>query len=426
MSIVTVQELVSNLKANARGTSKENYDYLKSLVGPGVTITSEARVKDAPTNNENDMLIGRIILTVNAARDDLSREVARYCNGLVLWAPTWDVLVLPPPVVTKKYRVTNIVKKLPNCTVYKVNDGTMVTLYWFQNEWRMSSIKGFDVTNFKWIGERTYMEAFCEVAPDFDFETLDQNRCYTIGFRHWDFHPLTTDPQRAWIVHSCDVSKLNAGGELSTSYEPMHNLEGQAVVSATTLQDFNDLRSNVKNALDVYMGSAHTTPIINYGYIIRGGNTNVMLESSLLKKIRFVNYNIPKTEYVLTERTRREYVIMRAYIGYDKYVFINMFPQFKCYYAEYDNAFATLTKRIISAMRNRANRNNINKALESTNGDFNTRVDKLASILVNQVEEFAQVNVLDAQGPAIVTDLIMNQKYLKYYVDTFIINKNSI
>ena len=39
-----------------------------------------------------------------------------------------------------------------------------------------------------------------------DFQTLDRGGCYTIGFRHPNFHPMTADPPGVWNIQSVDLA----------------------------------------------------------------------------------------------------------------------------------------------------------------------------------------------------------------------------
>ena len=116
----------------------------------------------------------------------------------------------------------------------QVIDGTVVTIYsWTQPkkglEWCLTSANGYDVSNLKCGGDETYAEVLFELlakSPTFlpatdlrlkrglfcvddvplDFQTLKRGRCYTIGFRHPNFHPMATDPPGVWNIQSVDLA----------------------------------------------------------------------------------------------------------------------------------------------------------------------------------------------------------------------------
>ena len=100
----------------------------------------------------------------------------------------------------------------------QVIDGLVVTIYSWTNPkkglvWCLASANGFDVSNLKWGGDKTYAEVLFEPLAKsqpflsatglrlrrgllcvdnvrLDFQPLDRGRCYTIGFHHPNFHPM--------------------------------------------------------------------------------------------------------------------------------------------------------------------------------------------------------------------------------------------
>ena len=120
--------------------------------------------------------------------------------------------------------------------VMQVMDGTVMTIYsWTHPKkglvWCLASAKGFDI----WGGDETYAEVLSELlakSPTFlaatglrlrhgllcvddvhlDFQTLERGRCYTIGFRHPNFHPMVADPPGVWNIQSVDLASGVASG----------------------------------------------------------------------------------------------------------------------------------------------------------------------------------------------------------------------
>ena len=95
--------------------------------------------------------------------------------------------------------------------------------------WFLASAYGFDVSHPKWGGDETYAEVLFELlakSPTFlaatglrlrrgllcvddvrlDFQTLERGRCYTIGFRHPNFHPMVADPPGVWNIQPVDLA----------------------------------------------------------------------------------------------------------------------------------------------------------------------------------------------------------------------------
>lgn len=48
-------------------------------------------------------------------------------------------------------------------------------------------------------------DLLCRGDVRLDFKNIDHTRCYTIGFRHPDFHPLSADPPGVWNIQEADL-----------------------------------------------------------------------------------------------------------------------------------------------------------------------------------------------------------------------------
>lgn len=436
----TLEQLVIVLRKNtAKMSAQEALDFLKSQIDDTIYV----RCENLPPSEAAKF---RVILTSNRNKANFNKPLVAECNGVVLEYPTWDVLSVPPKMFNPKFRLNDVLSG--EHIVYEINDGTTVTLYWYNNKWNISSTNGYDVSGYKWLGKRDYMEALLDVsaAYNFSFDKLDRNCCYTIGFRHHDFHPLLTDPQKMWLIQTCDVSKMNSESPKLTMVDGSST--GIPMQTAVDI-DMATMQKNNAEALNKYINSYRKTPIIDYGYIIRSkSGSDVVLESTLLKNIRLTMYHIPKLRHCNSELTpleRLEYNILRAYLGNDtKYLFANLFPQFSNYYRKYDDIFGRLSSRIIQLLRNKpipggklltnktnvgnnsANNNNANNNSNSngnSNNGINTPSDDKFNTLAVKLYEYistVKINVQDPQSQSIINDFITNSCYMDMYY-TFLI-----
>ena len=182
---------------------------------------------------------GRIILA--RGRRGGGSGLCAECNMAVIDARAWTHLEVPPrafgPRPSKKevdraFAAPDAdgVIMIGHYNVIQVIDGTVVTIYsWTHPKkgltWCLVSANGYDVSNLKWGGDETYAEVLFELlakSPTFlaatglrlrrgllcvddvrlDFQTLDRGRCYMIGFRHPNFHPIAADPPGVWNIQS--------------------------------------------------------------------------------------------------------------------------------------------------------------------------------------------------------------------------------
>ncbi len=435
-------ELCQRLRAETPSMSTEqSFELLKSLIGDDIYMryeivradagTVDTRVDTEPTENIvegdvgdansttrgkyahlNDLTISRVLLTtIRSQKTDYSRELVRQCNGVVLEYPTWKILALPSHTFNPNFNIGDVKKNIAQYRIYEIKDGSTVTLYWYGNtltdgSWCMSSANGFDVSGYQWLGQSTYMMAFNQLArsyPDFSFDRLDKTKSYTVGFHHADFHPLMADPSKIWLIQASDLTTLcscnvNIGIPFQTTIEN---------------SDWDRMIEKNNNAMTKYMSYEHE---IHYGYILRrdgggdddgnGCDNNIILESELLKKIRLMVYNLPKKRIPgaapITPDTRIGYIVLRAYLNAQRYVFINLFPQYNNLYKKYDDMFAKLANRIIMMLRK-------NRPIR-----IETLADQLAVNLTDHIRR-SGINVLNPDGEGIILDFLRDKNNLDLY-----------
>lgn len=439
-------ELQAQLIELTRGkTAEDAFNTLQDLVGEDIRVRCEivdSNGEDKTSDGKrgrfahlNDLKVARVLLTSNRLKSDFGRQLVRECNGVVLEYPSWNVLSVPAMMFNPRFRITDVINNMDSYSIYEIKDGTTVTLYYYNSKWCLSSTNGFDVSDYQWMGASTYIQALQSVAklyPDFSFDKLDTKYAYTVGFRHSEFHPLLSDPAKLWLIQACNLTELNTNSVMV----PENVNIGIPAQTATVVPGtkgralFKHMQDRNTNAMGRYLNSIRdvsSVPDIHYGYVLRSNsltgatcaNSNIILESDLLKQIRFLMYNLPKRKFSeavpVTAANRLEYTILRAYLSCStKYVFLNLFPQFGEQYRKYDILFTKLSNRIIAALRNRNTRESIT-ATKTPKDAMNARIDKLAFALVKHIEDCSRINAMDAQGPNIVLDFIMDRKHLDLY-----------
>ena len=179
----------------------------------------------------------RIILS-RGRRGGGSRLCAE-CNGAVIDVRTWTHLAVPPRAFDPRLSKNEVDRAFAapdadgviltgHYNVIQIIDGTVVTIHsWTHPKkilaWCLASANGFDVSHLRWGGDETYAEvlfALLAKSPTFlaatglrlrrgllcvddvrhEFQTLERGRCYTIGFRHPNFHPMVADPPGVWNI----------------------------------------------------------------------------------------------------------------------------------------------------------------------------------------------------------------------------------
>ena len=104
-----------------------------------------------------------------------------YCRGLVLNYKT-NKIVFIPPSKSKEYLTYDKLIELSNSPEPLV-DGTMINLFYHNNEWLTSTRSNIGATN-KWSSDNSFQEMFKECSDSLDYSTLDREYTYSFVMRH--------------------------------------------------------------------------------------------------------------------------------------------------------------------------------------------------------------------------------------------------
>jgi hypothetical protein len=277
---------------------------LAALAGPGFTVKLEQGGR-------------RGIISPIFAKRDFTREFSFDCNGIVFDTDDGTILALPIPSYNPRCAVELTATTLAKYTVQPVRDGTTITLYYYEDAWRIATAGGFDMGKMAFIGVKTYAEVLAELAPGLT-DRLARTHCYTLGFCHESYHPLARAERGVWLYASCDLSAVNAE-------EPTIAF-GVADIGVPTVKTVD--YADCSNALSNYLAGG--APV--YGYILRGEFAElgpaaaIMVPSPLMKQLTKLFYNLPHKRRVRVDAGNRLAVTcLLAYLDHSE-MFARLFP----------------------------------------------------------------------------------------------------
>jgi len=318
------------------------------------------------------------------------------CNGAVIDALTWKLLVRPPKIFNQLTQSmtesVNIGLADESYELIKIIDGTLVTIY--NNEhpiygsiWCISTANGYDVSFIRWMGPKTYAEIIYElmiVYPEFveqsglsiehdklcigdtrlEFRNLDKSQHYSFIIRTHNFHPLYQDPEGIWFIdQSC------SGIESSTPIK----LPGQTKYSIRDFKIKYSIKGNltidrIESIINTILpdSSGNTNKNIHYGYMLQSKkhitgdvidtcNLNIMIDSNLLKRVRDAIYKYPSSiiRDSLNHNNRTEYFVMKAFLTPINHVeFLSLFPHFKPLFDTFQVIFDCVVNTILQMRQN--------------------------------------------------------------------------
>ena len=349
--------------------------------------------------------------------DNTQQNMWLECNGLVLDVKNMKPLVIPPPSYVSNidsYQVNDFIKE-DLYDIYHIEDGTIISLYYWGGKWNISTARGYNMSDVKW-GKLTYEEVLKDVLELYRiqlykfYESLDKNRCYTFGFKHESMHPFkggATDPiNKMWFVQSVELST----GSISNKLDPKIGIPNQKKYTfpADKQKNTKTLFHTVCRCLEYYLQSG----VVNYGFILRskdpdktGLYTHIILESSLLQKIRQLYYNINLSTRARELNYDREiYTVIYSYLNPNiGMLFINLFPQYTHMYQKLNGITNYL----------------VNSILGHANGNHN-EAENHSGVLYDQLKLRCYVNPKNRYMPNIISSFFINSEHVSTYYDMYI------
>lgn len=356
---------------------------------------------------------GRIMLTTQRFNADFRDPLVRECGSVIIASVVsnpdsdqtksetsvhWRIVSSSPPPFNPKVSLNRL--RLSDYNISYINEGTTITLYYYNDKWCIATTNGYDVSDLIWAGKKTYRQVFDEVIvefPEFKFDALDKTIAYTIGFHHPEFHPFkgTNEKEKnAWLIYTTSPTEVQIGIPLQ-----------KRVTGVFEMQDFIALS---KNSMDKFIEDKS----VLYGFIMRhktdqyGQFSNVVIESRLLKRIRDIVYNDKSgrldphhAEYIGSEK-RMSYIALKSYLDINnREIFIMLFPQYQGDYNKYEKCITELAKRIISGKESKT---------ECLDNEIRTVLKNRHKLTVNK-----------NMSESVIIDLITNVEWLDQYFQNF-------
>lgn len=441
--------------------------------------------------DDNKTMVGRLILS-SARRS--AKTAVRLCSessGVVIDARTWRVLSLPPRAFCSQPATKDLDRMLGDglYDIIPVDDGTVLTLYAWDHPveghvWCLASSNGYDVSSLKWMGPLTYAEVFADLAnrlyPDFvkasgmslvvppgggttrlAFKTLDTSKCYTIGLRHHNFHPLREDPERMWqIQHAIlgDDSPIlcyGVGGLpgiplqkkftscprtvaelLQRTHGALERAKAQIAAQhrksnenpthgdapeRTNEANLRAQKTETPTTGEVPSNKGADLPQLCYGFILRstdvsrtGSQSDVLVESDLLKIVRRLAYDKAPRQFrdQLTCLTRLEYNAIRASLTpEDRKTFLALFPAWKARFHAYDTFIRNVIKQTIHHLRVKSMLLEAPKASPAS-----TKTELIAQEMAAHILHSDPVQPFSQDVDKVVADYVMDPRYTSWYL----------
>lgn len=345
-------------------------------------------------------------------------------NGII-FDTKWNIVCTPSINYNNKINLSKLKEMVNNYeySIYSSSDSTILNIYYDKNKWNLGTTKGISVNDTLFNGI-SYMEMFKEciinyftnpliteeslLMDDEEFvklmeqdkisndkttiwnnfwEKLDKNNTYTIGFRHPNIHKFYSKDipiHLVYFIQSVDNKTMKVN--------ELNNIDLPYQIKQTYTLD--EMIENSKNAYETYV-TKRNKPI--FGYILRGTNNIIYIESSLMKHIREILYNLtPSIKEAKLGQTKA--MILNNYLNHkNRPIMLNLFPQFYDEYLRFNNIINLLVNNII----------NYDSSTDS-------RFGKITSFYYNNIKDKITIGI---ENTDIIKDIVMNPRNLEILYD---------
>jgi hypothetical protein len=427
----TLTELISLLNVCIVSDVKAAHTYLRDRLPKTIAVNTvcegslhePSQTEGSHTEPSRTRFILFVINKTNANISPLHSEA----NGIIIQFDSdntdcqWSTLVTPTQVLLNVYNKQTLTKNIKNYTIELAHDGTIVSLYYYNSKWRISTARGIEVNDVLWMSNKTYATIINEVLTKYELtlDCLDISKYYTFGFHHPDFHPFTEEIN-AWNITTPGLNAATISAfstHQSVQFAP--NYSREKIVDMIFSKNSYSLKNYVEKKE------------IHYGYILRSGTKNLFLESALYSSIKKIYYVKPRPEsdskyelmnsiiqrQMLQVNYRNMYVVLRAYMDYRiKYVALSLFPKFKEMYDEFDKFFNELAITTLLHIHDNALPLACKKegAIPTVH---EKSLDNLLAKVCAHIRRNGGISPTDSDSKSIITDFLMDENYTHVYVN---------
>jgi hypothetical protein len=420
----------------------------------------------------NELDTHRVMFIANRFKSDFSNPISFECNGIIAEynkkMNTYKALVIPVQLFNSQKLIKTEIERFYTSNqyeLYKVHDGTLINLYYYNNSWRISTNKAYDANNLIFVNDKTYEDVLHEIMelyPSFQLKNLDTNKCYTLCFKYEPFHPFIENEflpvNKLTFIQSVNLPEFNDNNKLIISEDEDIGLPINKKYDLNQFKNLHAVLDYLNNEINRYKHEHHLEmyePV--FGLILRSKNfkttknySNILLESNLMTKIRNLIYNHTFTKKlhfydVLTKNNGTNLSINKNYYNMldlislkvfltkkDINLFITLFPQYRQVLKNYETIFKYITRYFIknyNVFQN--NMNDFDKILKNQMYLETDKIENLTAIHINYeaLNKLLCIICLDLYNKKInlnvnenydiLYDYLNNMLYIDYYYSYF-------
>ncbi len=126
-----------------------------------------------------------LYLVHQSAESDNNNDFVRLCNGLIVEKETNKLVCCTfPKCYENEENVVSDTNLSDDITVQKCIEGTLIRIYYYQDNWVFSTKRAIDASKCSWVVQKSFKDLFLEIVPMEVVETFDKNYVYSFIICH--------------------------------------------------------------------------------------------------------------------------------------------------------------------------------------------------------------------------------------------------
>ncbi len=315
---------------NTKGGSPDFYRIRKNLYEEGIKTSYE------PFGHDYD---SRMIFSLTG---NANKTRYAHVHGLILNCYDWGCVVMPPPYFETK-PITRIIDQNLADKRYDIipaHDGSVMSLYWWNDSWRISSTKGYDMTDIIFLHssktcKQIFTEAVGETWESF-VRVLDKQYSYSFVVTHSDIHlywKTRVPNKQVFFVHRA----ARGTGAIDYICEQKIAMQEPVKVDVSTMAELKALPADQ----------------FPFGVILRTKDArlnepDVFIESQLFIDLKNLLYNYNLNKEIDASSDRENYIALHAYLNKHHHArFKELFPQYSMTFEMISEKINMLVKAVM-------------------------------------------------------------------------------
>lgn len=226
---------------------------MNSLITEFVNNCSFEQIKEKAKENDIIYRENENLYLLTSKKVDEPTEFHRVCNGIILEKETNKIVCSCQPSFanSNELNLDTIQNLIKNGRFEYCEDGTVIRLYNYQNQWMTATSKCIDGKSSFWTSNQTFDEMFWDLFPSENVNSLDSNCTYIFVLVHKDnrivikhsenhlmfvcvINNVTNEilndfnfENESFIKHSNDISKLENDNDFEFSSKYINSVKIQ-------------------------------------------------------------------------------------------------------------------------------------------------------------------------------------------------------